>query len=186
MLQSVSIVHGLVGVKLKLERRGNVNNIAMTRVDARLVHGQVAARWSRTLHANKIIVIDDSVANDPFMVDLFTLAAPAGAKILCYTEAKAIERWNHNQFGAGPIIVIFKTIEVAKRVHDNGVVYESLNIGQVPKTEERRVAYNTVHLSEKELDELISLQDEGVEVYFHPTPEDKRVILESVVKKMRG
>lgn len=163
-----------------------MSNIAMTRVDARLVHGQVAARWTRTLSASKIIVIDDETAKDSFMVELFQLAAPAGAKILCYTQDKAVERWGINQFGKGPIIVIFKDIETAKSVYEKGVTFESLNIGQVPKNENRKAAYNTVHLSDEELDQLLQLSKSGVEVYFHPTPEDKRATLESVAKKMKG
>lgn len=162
------------------------SNVAMTRVDFRLVHGQVAARWTRTLAATKIIVIDDATANDPFMQRLFSMTAPAGSKIFVYTIEKAIEKWNKNKFGKGPIIVIFKDIESAKKTYDLGFTFESLNIGQVPKAEGRVQAYNTVCLSEAETDTLINLSDAGVDVYFWPTPDDKRETLENVVKKLRG
>ena len=162
------------------------SNIAMTRVDFRLVHGQVAARWTRTLAATKIIVIDDGTAKDPFMQKLFSMTAPAGSKIFVYTIKQAIEKWNKNKFGKGPIIVIFKDIASAKKAYDAGFQYESLNIGQVPKADDRVQAYNTVCLSETELDTLINLSDSGVEVYFWPTPDDTRETLPNVVKKLRG
>jgi D-glucosaminate-specific PTS system IIB component len=160
-------------------------SIVMTRVDARLVHGQVAARWTRTLSADQIVVIDDPTANDAFMVELLTLAGPAGAKIICYTVERAVEEWNKNQFGSKRTIIIFQNIETAKLAFDKGVKYKSLNIGQVPKSPERRHANNTVHLSDPELDTLLALGQENVEVYFHPTPDDKRVTVETVEKKMR-
>lgn len=162
------------------------SNVAMTRVDFRLVHGQVAARWTRTLGATKIIVIDDATAKDKFMVDLFSMTAPAGSKIFCYTIDTALEKWQNNKFGKGPIIVIFKDIDSAKRAYDLGIRFNSLNIGQVPKAENRRQAYNTVCLSEAELDTLITLSGSGVEVYFWPTPDDKKEVLSNVVKKMKG
>lgn len=163
-----------------------MSNIAMTRVDFRLVHGQVAARWTRTLGAIKIIVIDDNTANDPFMVDLFSMTAPAGSKILCYTMDKAVEKWEKNQFGKGPIIVIFRDITNAKIALEKGIKYESLNIGQVPKAEGREPAYNTVYLNKQEVDDLNNIAGAGVEVYFWPTPEDKRATWDSVYKKMQG
>ncbi len=162
------------------------SNVAMTRVDFRLVHGQVAARWTRTLGATKIIVIDDATAKDKFMVDLFSMTAPAGSKIICYTIDTALEKWQKNKFGKGTIIVIFKDIDSAKRAYDLGIRFASLNIGQVPKTENRKPAFNTVCLSDTELDTLITLSDSGVEVYFWPTPDDKKEVLNNVVKKMRG
>lgn len=115
------------------------SNVAMTRVDFRLVHGQVAARWTRTLAATKIIVIDDGTAKDPFMQKLFSMTAPAGSKIFVYTIKQAIEKWNKNKFGKGPIIVIFKDIASAKKAYDAGFQYESLNIGQVPKAVSRLI-----------------------------------------------
>ena len=137
------------------------SNVAMTRVDFRLVHGQVAARWTRTLAATKIIVIDDGTAKDPFMQKLFSMTAPAGSKIFVYTIKQAIEKWNKNKFGKGPIIVIFKDIASAKKAYDAGFQYESLNIGQVPKAEGRVQAYNTVCLSDEELEAASG----GVKIY---------------------
>ena len=162
------------------------SQVAMTRVDFRLVHGQVAARWTRAFAATKILVIDDETSKDAFMKKLFSMTAPAGSKIFVYSIEEAVAKWNKNKFGKGPIIVIFRDIASAKKAHDLGIEYPSLNIGQVPKTDDRVQAYNTVCLSERELDTLIDLDKAGVEVYFWPTPDDKREVLENVVKKLRG
>lgn len=39
-------------------------NILMTRVDNRLVHGQVGVTWTRAVKANLIVVANDDAAND--------------------------------------------------------------------------------------------------------------------------
>ncbi len=42
------------------------DNILLTRIDNRLVHGQVGVTWTQTLNANLIVVADDVVAEDDY------------------------------------------------------------------------------------------------------------------------
>ena len=44
--------------------------IKLLRVDDRLIHGQVATRWSTGLKVNRIMVIDDAVAANAFAEDV--------------------------------------------------------------------------------------------------------------------
>lgn len=39
-------------------------NILLTRIDNRLVHGQVGVTWTSTIGANLLVVVDDDVAQD--------------------------------------------------------------------------------------------------------------------------
>ncbi len=39
-------------------------NILLTRIDNRLIHGQVATQWNGTIGANLILVANDAVANN--------------------------------------------------------------------------------------------------------------------------
>lgn len=159
--------------------------IMMTRVDARLVHGQVAGRWIKTLDVSRVIIIGDEIANDPFMVDLFELLSPPGTKIVCYTIEQAVEAWNSDKFGSGRVMILFKELQTADRAWRSGVKYESLNIGQVPGGPGRKLAYATVSLSQEELALLVSLNNDGVNVYFQAIPDDKQQPLAPVAAKMK-
>ena len=44
-----------------------MNNLRITRVDNRYIHGQVSARLVRELNISKIVLISDIYALDPFM-----------------------------------------------------------------------------------------------------------------------
>ena len=46
------------------------------RVDSRLIHGQVIARWSVKYGTEEIIIVDDLLADDDFMKDIYVMAAP--------------------------------------------------------------------------------------------------------------
>lgn len=41
-------------------------SIVHARIDYRLIHGQVITKWLKRSNADKIIVIDDELYNDPF------------------------------------------------------------------------------------------------------------------------
>lgn len=54
------------------------------RIDDRLIHGQVATRWSTGLKVNRIMVIDDAVAaNDNEKAILRMAAPPASTPPFC-------------------------------------------------------------------------------------------------------
>lgn len=60
------------------------------RIDDRLIHGQVATRWSTGLRATRIMVIDNDVANDDVQKSVLRMAAPSGISTSIITEEKAI------------------------------------------------------------------------------------------------
>ena len=45
-------------------------NILLTRIDNRLVHGQVATQWNSTLGSNLILVANDDVATNTMRQNL--------------------------------------------------------------------------------------------------------------------
>ena len=40
-------------------------NILLTRIDNRMIHGQVATQWTSFIGANLLLVANDKVAGDP-------------------------------------------------------------------------------------------------------------------------
>ena len=68
-----------------------MENVLLARVDDRLIHGQVMTAWMKLLPAKEIIVIDNKVAKDEFMITVLEMAAPTGVKVKVFTEEKAAE-----------------------------------------------------------------------------------------------
>ncbi|HAP4459701.1 TPA: PTS sugar transporter subunit IIB, partial [Enterococcus faecalis] len=52
-------------------------NILLTRIDNRLIHGQVATQWNGSLGANLILVANDAISEDTLRQQLLNMAAPA-------------------------------------------------------------------------------------------------------------
>ena len=58
-----------------------MSDIALIRIDSRLIHGQVITKWVKIAKANRIIIIDDELAQDDFMASIYTASAPKGISV---------------------------------------------------------------------------------------------------------
>ena len=146
--------------------------ISLVRVDQRMVHGQVAVKWTSFSKATKIICVDDKVAADETMKKIYKLAAPAGVKCLVYSIQRCIEKWNECKFNDGTCMVLFKTVQTAYDTYKAGFPIKKLQLGNVPKVAETITSLgNEVHVTEKELALLKEMAANGVEIEIRTIPE---------------
>ena len=68
--------------------------IKWVRLDERMIHGQVATKWSRTLGVDRIVVADDTAAASDIMQKSLMMAAPATCKTAIVTVDKAVSLCN--------------------------------------------------------------------------------------------
>ncbi|MEY8402038.1 PTS sugar transporter subunit IIB [Oscillospiraceae bacterium 44-34] len=159
-------------------------NIKLTRVDFRLIHGQIITKWRGVFGINKIVVIDDILAADDFMIRVYSSAVPVGTKVKVYSEEKALRLWNKNQFGENAeVLVLFKDIETCDRVIRAGVGLREVQLGGVPQTAERRLIRKAVFLGAKEMGLVCGLHDElGVSFSVQVVPEDSKMGYDEILK----
>ena len=75
-----------------------MRNIVLARVDDRLIHGEVVTAWTPSLSANRIVIVDDTVAADKFNKRVLMLWHHRGPR-LPYYLLKAQRR--HFRSGSG-------------------------------------------------------------------------------------
>ena len=96
--------------------------IKWVRLDERMIHGQVATKWSRTLGVDRIVVADDTAAASDIMQKSLMMAAPATCKTAIVTVDKAVSLCNDPRAAGLKILLIVSTPEnllrVAKEVKD--------------------------------------------------------------------
>ena len=56
--------------------------IELVRIDHRLLHGQVAFSWTKTIGADCILVADDDAATNSLKMTTLRLAKPQGVKLV--------------------------------------------------------------------------------------------------------
>jgi PTS system mannose-specific IIB component len=158
-----------------------MKNLEFTRIDDRLIHGQVVAAW---LHAyskvQHIIVIDDKTRQDPFMQEMFSLLVPSGITIEILSVAEATEKLKEGL--AKPTMVIVKVPQTIKALIDAGIDINFVNIGGMGMTPGRKKFFQNVSTSPEENEILKELGEKGIKVEIQIIPAQKKVDVKSLIK----
>ncbi|MEA5047304.1 MAG: PTS sugar transporter subunit IIB [Eubacteriales bacterium] len=158
-----------------------MKNLEFTRIDDRLIHGQVVAAW---LHAygkvQHIIVIDDKTRQDPFMQEMFSLLVPSGITIEILSVAEAIESLRS---GLGkPTMIIVKVPQTIQSLVNAGIDINFVNIGGMGMTPGRKKFFQNVSTSPEENEILKQLISKGIKVEIQIIPAQKKVDVASLLK----
>ncbi|TGD42537.1 hypothetical protein C9F07_29475 [Salmonella enterica subsp. enterica serovar Poona] len=89
-------------------------NIVLCRIDSRLIHGQVVTKWVGQSQANRIAVVSDELDADPFMKNIYLMAAPPNIKVDCFGNQSFAAAWKENQLGDGNVLVLFPSLAAAQ------------------------------------------------------------------------
>jgi len=157
--------------------------IALLRVDNRLIHGQVTAGYVRALGIDTIVLIDDSIPEDKFLRRILELSIPSGRKLLIFSCDEAVKGWNENKFGPGKAMVIFKNIAGAYKNFQSGLPFDALQIGGVEHAVGRKLVLESIALSEEEAKLLNELEKKGVKVTFQIVSEYQHVDWDVIRRK---
>ncbi len=149
-------------------------NILLTRIDNRLVHGQVGVSWTSTLGANLLLVADDDVAKDSLQQRLMKMVADSqGVDIRFFSIEKTIKIIEK----AAPrqkIFIICKTPEEVRRLVDGNVPIEAVNVGNMHYSEGKRQISKKVYVDDKDLEDLKYLESKGIDVFIQDVPGDTK------------
>lgn len=158
-----------------------MSNIAHARIDYRLIHGQVITKWLRVSNAKKIIVIDDQLKKDTFLARIFKMAAPTGIEVQIIDVEESNKFFEENE---DKVLLLFKSIDTAKRSIDAGLPLEKLQIGGLEHTAGRKMVHNQISLDEDDYLKLKGIKEKGTEVYFQTVPEEKESSLDDIGEKL--
>ena len=145
-------------------------NIMLTRIDNRLIHGQVATQWTGVIGANLLLVANDAVANDQFRQGLMNMAAPSYAQTRYFSIEKTcqiISKASPNQ----KIFIICETPQDVLRLVEGGVPIKKVNIGNMHMAEGKRQVATSVAVDDADVACFKKLQELGVELSIQRVPD---------------
>ncbi|HOE80118.1 MAG TPA: PTS sugar transporter subunit IIB [Smithellaceae bacterium] len=159
-------------------------DIALVRVDNRLVHGQILEAWVPHLDAECIMVVDDNSAADFFCETVIRMAVPSHIEVnICSVEDFA----SHYSFARGKgkkTIVLFANIADALRAHELGFQFNKLNIGNINHEEYRLCCSPSVFLCDTEIDDILKLlRVKGVAVELKRVPREKGMDIKDALRE---
>ena len=144
-------------------------NILLTRIDNRLIHGQVATQWNSTVGSNLILVANDKVAGDKMRQGLMDMAAPSGVATRYFTIEKTIEII-HKAADRQKIFIICEDPEDVLKLVEGGVPIKKVNIGNMHMSEGKRQVATSVAVDEADVTAFKKLQEKGIELEIRRVP----------------
>jgi mannose/fructose/N-acetylgalactosamine-specific phosphotransferase system component IIB len=158
-------------------------NIALVRVDSRLVHGQILEAWVPFIKAKCIIVVNDKVAADPFLETVIKMAVPSDKEVIICSLDDFVQNYEFTHGNGKKTIVLFSNIADACEAFKRGFRFDRLNVGNVYNNEYKVCCSSSVFLCEDEITTLENLLKEpGVFVELQRVPKGRAVNIKEALK----
>lgn len=148
--------------------------INLIRVDSRLIHGQVITKWLKVTKANRIIIVDDQLAQDDFMGDIYAAAAPRNVTVEIVSENTFMEDWDKGGLERGIILMLLKDVDTAYDLFKRGFPMKHLQLGGLPTGPGRTPIYKAVALDQKDIGQLKEMSASGLYIDLHVIPEESK------------
>jgi fructoselysine and glucoselysine-specific PTS system IIB component len=155
--------------------------IKLTRIDDRLVHGQVAFTWTPALGVDCLIVANDKVARDEFMKMTLGLAKPAGTKLLIKSLQEAAAFLNDEKNKGLKVLLIINSIKDAAVMAADVPEIKSINIGGIRLKEGAKLISKAVGVNDEDITLIRELLSKGVELEIRQVPTDNKQMVAGLI-----
>ena len=156
-------------------------NIVLTRIDNRLIHGQVATQWTNVIGANLILVANDTVASNKMRQSLMDMAAPNGVATRYFSIQKTIDVI-HKAAERQKIFIICETPQDVLKLVEGGVPIKKVNIGNMHMAEGKRQVAQVVAVDDSDVEAFKKLREKGVELEIRKVPTESAENVEKLFK----
>ncbi|GLL51771.1 MAG: PTS sugar transporter subunit IIB [Tetragenococcus koreensis] len=150
-------------------------NIAITRIDERLIHGQVAYSWSVEYQVDEIVVVDDEIVHDDMQKMLLEMAVPKGNSLQILSVEQAADYLKGSEHKK--VFLVVKTPQIILDLVKKGVHFDSINIGGMYYKEGKEQITKTVYVDNNEKQIFKELASEGILLDVRTAPGDKSIDL---------
>ena len=158
----------------------------LARIDTRLLHGQVATAWTKSVNPTRIIAVSDSVARDELRKSMIEQAAPPGVKANVVPISKMAQVDKDTRFGNTKALLLFETPQDALKAIESGVQIDTLNLGSMAHTQGKVALTKAVSMDEKDVETFEKLIEMGVKIDVRKVPSDSPESIENILKKAKA
>ncbi|MEW4354817.1 PTS system mannose/fructose/N-acetylgalactosamine-transporter subunit IIB [Streptococcus pneumoniae] len=143
-----------------------------TRIDGRLIHGQVANLWTTKLNISRIMVVDDEVVNSDIEKSGLKLACPPGVKLSVLTIEKAAANILAGKYDSQRLFIVAKRPAPILGLVERGVAIPELNVGNMSQSPETRSVTRSVNVVDEDIRVFDGLDAKGVKLIHQMVPGD--------------
>ncbi len=149
-----------------------------TRVDQKLMHGQISVAWVPHLAIDAIVVADNDSVEDLWAQKVMRMGLPPEVALIRFTTPdQLVQVLDDEELLGRRVMVIFRSLEGVLEAVCSGLDLARLNLGN----QARQGPDQNIRLAEsfyvrcRDLDGLARLQRQGLEVLLQAVPSGKAV-----------
>jgi len=161
--------------------------IRMIRLDERMIHGQIAIKWSRHLDVDRIIVVNDEAAANDIIQKSLLLAAPETCKTAIKSVNEALTILKDPRCEPLKILIIVSNpqdlLTIVNEIKDIPLVNVG-NYGRIAAKQEdkQRVTYKmNLYAYDNEVELFRQIITSGIECNYQTTPEESAISLKNAL-----
>ena len=166
----------------QVNQEGNLV-IGLARIDDRLIHGQVATRWTKESLVTRIVVVNDEVAKDSVRSTMLKSVAPPGVTAHVVPVDKMIRVYNNPEYANERMMLLFTNPTDVVRLMEAGVEFKSINIGGMAYRDGKKMITSAVSVDDKDIEAFKALDAKGIELDVRKVSNDSRQYMMDLLKK---
>lgn len=144
--------------------------ISWSRIDSRLIHGQVIEAWLPFLKVDRVVVADEAVAHDDLAKAAYEMAVPPEVEVVLAPADKL----DFRALAADKVrtLVLFRDVRAAVVAREHGLPNGTLNLGNVHAGPGRVAVSRSVFLDDVDRVALAQLSASGMTVQVQAVPSE--------------
>jgi PTS system mannose-specific IIB component/fructoselysine and glucoselysine-specific PTS system IIB component len=155
--------------------------IKLTRIDDRLVHGQVAFTWTPSLGIDCILVANDKVVKDEFQKMTLNLAKPSGIKLLIKSVADAAVFLNDERSKPLKVLVLVNNVKDADALVALVPEITSINLGGLRSKDGSKLISKAFAVNGDDIEIIRGLLEKGIELEVRQVPTDNKKFVKELI-----
>lgn len=129
--------------------------------------------WIKNKHADQVVIVDDGVAADEYMIEVLEMAIPEDIAIGIFTKEEGVEFFSQGL--DAPTILLVKGPDALLYLVEHGIAIDEVDVGGMGARKDRSQLYKNISTSDVENDVFRALLNHGVNVFIQVMPQDKPV-----------
>lgn len=164
------------------QQEGNLI-VGLARIDDRLIHGQVATRWTKESRVSRIVVVNDDVAKDEVRSTMLKSVAPPGVTAHVVNVEKMIRVYNNPEYANERMMLLFTNPTDVLRLLEAGVDMKSINVGGMAYKDGKKMITSAVSVDDKDIAAFKAIDAMGVELDVRKVSNDAHQYMMDLLKK---
>lgn len=166
--------------------------ITLFRIDERLIHGQIAIKWSKHYNISRIVVANDQAASSPLIQNTLHMVVPDQVKAAILPVSKAISLLKDSRCADLRILVLVDNPRDARTMIAELPDVKMINIGNYGRIGKEEVLHSrrryskNIYCNPQEADDFRLLIETGIPCIYQTVPEEAPVNIASWFDENKG